>query len=237
MIDYSKILAIVPAFNEEASIEGTLSQIREILPGLAVLVIDDGSRDQTARLAAVMGARVLSFPFNIGIGGAISCALTYAQEQGYELVVRIDGDGQHDLKYVPALLMPLQTGEVDLAIGSRFIGPFQSFRSSFCRRVGILFFARLLSFLTGQPVTDPTSGFQAFGQKAIALFADHYPSDYPEPEAIVIARRAGLRIVEVPVEMRQRVAGASSIRYLKTLYYMINVTFAVLLNYLKPTYK
>ena len=148
--------------------------------------------------------------------------------------MRVDADGQHDIASMRLVLDPVLTGEADLCIGSRFKDGSETYRASVLRRIGINFFAGLISILIRGPVTDPTSGFNAFSTKAIRLFAGQYPSDYPEPEAIVIAKRAGLSVVEVPVKMNTRIAGRSSIRYLKTLYYMIKVTLAIVLNYLRP---
>jgi hypothetical protein len=230
----SDVLIIIPAFNEEKSIGSTLNSITALGHNWDVLVVNDGSHDNTARFAEKCGAVVLNSPFNIGIGGAVSLGLLYAFRHGYQAVVRVDADGQHDCQYIKEILEPVLTGKADLSIGSRFIGMFQGYRSSFIRRIGINFFSVLISFLIREKITDPTSGFNAFSVRAVQLFSEYYPVDYPEPEAIVIAKRAGLRIREVPVQMRSRMAGVSSIRYLRTLYYMINVTLAIMLNYLRP---
>jgi len=228
------VLIIIPAWNEESSIGYTLNGIVQLSRPWDVLVVDDGSSDGTVQCAQNAGAKILSLPFNIGIGGAVSAGLMYAQRKNYDVVVRVDADGQHDGQWIQALLDPVLAGNVDLCIGSRFTGKFQGYQSSFLRRIGINFFATLISALIREKITDPTSGFNAFGRSAIKLFLQHYPSDYPEPEAIVIAKRAGLRVTEVPVKMNNRVAGVSSIRYLRTLYYMIKVTLAIMLNYLRP---
>ena len=230
----SRVLVIIPAFNEEQSIGTVIRQVREY--GFEdIVVIDDGSLDNTTSVARSCGVTVLTLPFNTGIGGAVSLGLSWACGQGYEVVLRVDADGQHDASCARAVLEPVLCGGVQLCIGSRFMGSLdQGYRSSFVRRIGIGFFSRLITLLTGRRVTDPTSGFNAFGPQAVALFAGYYPADYPEPEAIVIAARAGLTVQEVPVKMRPRSAGNSSIRYLRTLYYMINVTLAIMLNYLRP---
>jgi len=235
IVNDKRILIVIPAFNEQESIERTLQGVTTLDVPWDVLVVDDGSLDQTALKAKGMGAAVLSLPFNIGIGGAVSLGLMYAQRKGYDAVVRLDADGQHDPRYISDVLKPVLDKGIDLCIGSRFTGIAQGFQSSFFRRTGILFFARLISALTGETITDPTSGFNAFGQRAIQLFTQAYPSDYPEPEAIVIAKRSGLTVQEVPVQMNTRTAGLSSIRYLRTLYYMMKVTLAVIMNYLKPS--
>lgn len=232
-----KILMVIPAFNEEASIEGTLQAIQAAGSLWDVLVVNDGSFDQTVQIVKRLGVDIISLPFNAGIGAAVSTGFFYALRKGYDVVVRIDADGQHDSFSVKAVLEPILNNSADMVIGSRFKEGVSEYRSSFFRRLGINFFAGLISVLIGDPVTDPTSGFNAFNQKAIRLFVDHYPSDYPEPEAIVMAKRAGLRLSEVPVKMKGRTAGKSSIRYLRTLYYMAKVTLAIALHYLRPKQK
>ena len=149
------------------------------------------------------------------------------------MAVLVDGDGQHDVAFLEVILKPVMANEADIVIGSRFIGPFLGYRSSLIRRLGIHFFAYLISFLTQCKVTDPTSGFRAYNRKAIKAFASDYPYDYPEPEAIMVAKRFGLKVMEVPVQMRKRAVGHSSIRYFRTFYYMIKVTGAILLNTIK----
>lgn len=228
-----KILAVIPAYNESENISRLINEIKSLPFAVTALVIDDGSKDDTAHCVEGAGAEVVSLPFNLGIGGAVQTGLMWAQEHNFDIAVQIDGDGQHDVNYLKNLLAPIVDGKADMAIGSRFIPPYLGYRSSFVRRIGINFFAGLISFLTGCKTTDPTSGFRAYNRKMIHVFAEHYPHDYPEPEAIVVARRAGARILEVPVQMRPRQSGTSSIRYLKTLYYMIKVTSAILLDMIK----
>lgn len=229
----SRILIIVPAFNEARNIRSTVEEILGFDPSLDVVVVNDGSTDDTANVAAMTKARVVNLPFNLGIGGAVQTGIRYAREQNYDIAVQIDGDGQHNPQFLPQILNPVINGEVDVAIGSRFLPPYVGYRSSFVRRIGINFFANLISVLTGSKVTDPTSGFRAFNKKMINVFAQYYPHDFPEPEAIVVARRFGGRVKEFPVEMRKRAHGISSIRYFRTLYYMIKVTLAILLDQLK----
>ena len=229
----SRILLIIPAFNESGNIKRTVEEAKSVSVDCDILVVDDGSEDDTASRASEAGASVISMPFNLGVGGAVQTGFLFAQRAGYHIAVQVDGDGQHDLDFLGRLLDPVIQGEADIAVGSRFSGPYQGYRSSFVRRVGIHFFAKLISFLTGFKVTDPTSGFRAFSRRALAVFAREYPMDFPEPESIVVATRHGLKLREVPVQMRKRLYGASSIRYLKTLYYMIKVTFAILLDMLK----
>ncbi len=232
-MDSKKVLIIVPAYNEAGNVGRTVQEILSSSISVDILVVDDGSIDTTAREARRTAAFVTSLPFNLGIGGAVQTGFRYALDEGYPCVVQMDGDGQHDTAYLKELLAPLFQGQADMTIGSRFIGPFLGYRSSFVRRIGINFFARLISFLTGYSVTDPTSGFRAYNTRAIKVFAESYPYDFPEPEAIIVAQRAGLRVKEVPVQMRKRTVGVSSIRYMKTLYYMVKVTVAILLDMLK----
>lgn len=229
-----RVLIVVPAFNEQDSIQRTLCGIQEAGGAWDVLVVDDGSSDKTAQCVRDSDVNVISLPFNIGIGGAVSMGFLYALKKGYNAVVRVDADGQHDAHSIQSVLDPVLNHDADVCIGSRFKDGSHTYRSSFLRRIGIAFFAKLISALIRTSVTDPTSGFNAFNKQAIQLFAQHYPSDYPEPEAIVIAKRAGLRMIEVPVKMNSRTAGVSSIRYFKTLYYMVKVTLAIILNYLRP---
>jgi glycosyltransferase involved in cell wall biosynthesis len=228
-----KILIIIPAYNEDGNIGQIVSEIMALALPVTVLVVNDGSKDHTAYHAKKAGARVVSLPFNLGIGGAVQTGFIYARRYGFDIAVQVDGDGQHDVRFINKLIEPVKREEADMSVGSRFIPPFVGYQSSFIRRLGINFFAELISFLTKCKVTDPTSGFRACNRKLIAFFSEHYPHDFPEPEAIVLAKRLGLRVLEVPVEMRKRHAGHSSIRYLRTLYYMIKVTFAILLDMLK----
>jgi glycosyltransferase involved in cell wall biosynthesis len=198
-----------------------------------VVVINDGSGDRTAEAARQSGAVVITLPFNLGIGGAVQTGFLYAVKHQYDFAVQIDGDNQHDVSFVEILLAPVLKGEADIAVGSRFIPPYLGYQSSSIRRIGIHFFAGLISAVTGFKVADPTSGFRAFNQKAIRIFSREYPADYPEPESIVVARRRDLRLLEVPVQMRKRPRGKSSIRYFRTLHYMVKVTFAILIDMIK----
>lgn len=233
----AKILVILPAYNESGNIGATVRELKALDFRFDVIVIDDGSKDATATEALSAGARVVSLPFNLGIGGAVQTGFLYALRNGYDIAVQVDGDGQHDAQYLKVILAPVIEEKADISVGSRFIGPFQGWQSSAVRRVGIRFFAWLISGLTGFAITDPTSGFRAFNAKAVKIFADDYPQDFPEPESIMSAKRFGLRLIEVPVQMRKRAHGHSSIRYFKTLYYMIKVTIAILLNMLKKGVK
>jgi glycosyltransferase involved in cell wall biosynthesis len=233
----ARILIIVPAFNESGNIGRTIADIRKQPIDLEIAVIDDGSKDQTAKEASALGVNVISLPFNLGIGGAVQTGFQYALRHGYDIAVQMDGDGQHDANYLPKIIAPLMNNQADMVIGSRFIEENEGFKSSFTRRLGIGFFVRLINSLTGLNITDPTSGFRAHNRMIIALFAQSYPHDFPEPEAIVVAKRLGARICETAVMMRKREDGQSSIRQLKSLYYMVKVTFAICLHMIRPVEK
>jgi len=223
-----RAIALVPALNEERTIASVVAELRAFDAQLEVLVIDDGSHDRTAEVARRAGARVLRLPYNLGIGGAVQTGFRYAFENGFDLAVRVDGDGQHDPSQLAAVIGPVARGETDIAVGSRYLGPRgEGYRSSATRRIGIRILARIVSLLTRQRITDPTSGFQALNRKAITLFAADYPHDYPEVEAIVLVERHRLRLVEVPIAMRPRAAGRSSIRALSSVYYMVKVLLAL----------
>lgn len=228
-----KVLIMIPAYNEGKLIRRHIQDIRNRFPHFDLIVINDGSTDNTAEEARAAGAVVLTLPFNLGIGGAIQTGYKLAHEGHYDATVQIDGDAQHDPAYVIDILTPVLKGELDLCIGSRFLTERSRFRSTFVRRIGIRFFSGLLSWLTGCFVTDPTSGFRATGKKLIPHFAHYYPIDFPEPEAIKMATRFSALIGEVPVQMRKRLGGISSIRYFSTIYYMIKVTLAILIDTLK----
>jgi len=227
------VVAIVPAFNEAEVIGRVVDEIRSVDPRIEVVVVDDASSDDTAGVARAHGATVLRLPFNVGIGGAVQTGFRYALEQGYDLAVRLDGDGQHDAGEIPRLLEPVERGEADLVIGSRFVEANGSYRPPFARRLGIRVFARLVSLLGGQRVTDTTSGFVALDRIGIELFARDYPHDYPEVEATLVALRSGLRLAQVQVEMRVRESGVSSITFVRSLYYIVKVLLALLVSSLR----
>ncbi|HZC30799.1 MAG TPA: glycosyltransferase family 2 protein [Gaiellaceae bacterium] len=220
-------IAIVPALNEETTIAQVIQELRAFDGGLDVVVVDDGSTDGTARIAAAHGARVLRLPFNLGIGSAVQTGFRYAFENGYDVAVRVDGDGQHDPAQLAALLAPVLNGDADIVVGSRFAAGGPGYRSSRSRRLGIRILAWVVSRIVGQPVTDTTSGFQALNSRGIALFARDYPHDYPEVEATIMVFRHSLRLTEVPVSMRERSAGRSSITTLRSIYYMLKVLLAI----------
>lgn len=223
-----RIVAVVPAFREEAAIADVVRGIHAVDAEIDVVVVDDGSPDATASIAVDAGATVIRLPFNLGIGAAVQTGFRYALERGYDTAVRLDGDGQHDPTCLAVLLERLAAGEADVVTGSRFVGPDTTYRPPLARRVGITWFARLVSLLTRQRVTDTTSGFQALNRRGIALFARDYPSDYPEVEATLLVLRSRLRLVEVPVTMREREHGTSSITLIRSVYYVFKVTLALL---------
>lgn len=225
----TRLVAVVPAWNEAAAIGSVVDEIKRVAPAIDVVVVDDASTDETAAVAEGRGAVVLRLPFNVGIGGAVQTGLRYALQEGYGLAVRLDGDGQHDATEIPKILAPVQAGAADLVIGSRFVDANGSYRPPLARRLGIRVFARLVSLLGGQRVTDTTSGFTALNRAGIELFAAEYPHDYPEVEATLVALRSGLRLAQVQVEMRERAAGTSSITFVRSLYYIVKVMLALLM--------
>jgi hypothetical protein len=222
-----RTVAVVPAYDEEEAIGAVVHGIRGFDPSIDVVVVDDGSRDGTAEAAEAAGAVVVRLPFNLGIGAAVQTGFRYALEQAYDVAVRLDGDGQHEPAELPKLLGPIERDEADVVTGSRFRDEDGSYRPPLGRRLGITWFAKVVSLLSRQRVTDTTSGFQALNRSAIALFARDYPSDYPEVEATVLLLKHRLRLLEVPVEMRERETGSSSITFLRSLYYAIKVTLAL----------
>ncbi len=228
-----RTLIIIPAFNEEQALPLFIAELKSTAISADILVINDGSTDQTAKAAEAAGAWVLNLPLNLGIGGAMQTGFRAAWELGYDAAVQMDGDGQHPVRDLAKILVPVHEGHFDMVIGSRFLNPKEGFKSTFTRRLGIQFFSGLLRLLTGLPITDPTSGYRAVNRKLLACFAEYYPADFPEPEAIMIAKRSGARIGEVSVTMRERLGGVSSIRYWKTVYYMFKVTLAILIDLLK----
>ncbi|MCS7006215.1 MAG: glycosyltransferase family 2 protein [Thermoleophilia bacterium] len=228
-----RILAVVPALNEAGAIGRVVEEIRATRLPIDVVVVDDCSTDETAAVAEEAGATVLRLPFNVGIGGAVQTGLRYARDEGYEVAVRLDGDGQHDAGELPRLLAPLERGEASMVVGSRFVDGTGSYRPPLARRIGIRVFARLVSLLGGHRVTDTTSGFVALDRRGIELFAAEYPHDYPEVEATLVALRSGLRLAQVQVAMRERETGASSITFLRSLYYIVKVMLALLVASLR----
>jgi len=228
----NKILIIIPAYNEEECLPGVMQDLRSHAPDADILVVDDGSRDRTAEVARQTGVKVASLPYNLGIGGAMQTGFQYARNNGYDIAIQFDGDGQHMAAEIEILLDPLQKGRADIVIGSRFLKR-GDYRPSFFRRIGISIFSTVLSAIMGMPVTDTTSGFRAVNSRVIEFFARVYPEDYPEVESLVLLHRAGMTIAEVPVRMRDRTGGRSSITPIRSVYYMIKVLLAVFVDLLK----
>jgi len=226
-----RTLLIIPAFNEAGCIAGVIASVRQHFTG-DIAVVDDGSEDDTGELARNAGAVVLRHTCNLGIGGAVQTGFLYALREGYDFVVRNDGDGQHDPSQIPHLLEPLQKDEADIVVGSRFLAR-EGYQSTFVRRVGI-FILGIVSALVGTRITDPTSGYWAVNRRALKVLARSQPDDYPETEALVLASRAGCRVREQPVIMYARIAGQSSITTLYSGFYMVKVVLALLVGRLRP---
>jgi glycosyltransferase involved in cell wall biosynthesis len=224
-------LAVIPAYNEQSTVGSVVRTIRSELPNFDVLVVDDGSTDGTALVARSEGATVLRHPFNLGIGGAVQSGFKYALENNYDYAVQIDGDGQHGPEQVHRLLAEMDRGEVDMVVGSRFLSEDHHYPAPISRRTGIHIFAFVCSRITGQNVSDPTSGFRLCNRRAIELFARDYPHDYPEVEATLMLHYHRLRMREVPVQMYVRGGGSSSISGSgKSAYYMIKVLLAIFIG-------
>ena len=227
-----KILVIVPAYNEEKSLAGVVRDLREHVPHADILVVNDGSRDRTELVARGLGVIVLGLPFNLGIGGAMQTGYRYARNNSYDITIQFDGDGQHVASEITTLLTGLQQGTTDIIVGSRFL-ELGDYRPTFFRRLGIWIFSTVLSTILRMRVTDTTSGFRAANHRVIEFFARNYPEDYPEVESLVLLHRAGMTIGEVPVVMRERTGGRSSITPIRSAYYMVKVLLAVFIDLLK----
>jgi glycosyltransferase involved in cell wall biosynthesis len=221
----NKTIVIIPAYNEEKRIAAVVAEVRAHVPGAVVVVINDSSHDNTAEVARQSGAKVVSHPFNMGYGAAIQTGYKYARDMGFDFLVQLDADGQHDPSSIPALLAPVISGEADIVIGSRFLG--NSYRPPFVRRAGMALFRGIVTLVTGRSITDTTSGFQAFNSDVIRLFAtDIFPVDYPDADMLIMLHRTGFRITEVPVRMFENSEGKSMHNGFKPLYY----TFKMLLS-------
>jgi glycosyltransferase involved in cell wall biosynthesis len=226
----SSYLAVVPAYNESATIVPVIEALRDNAPRFDVLVVDDGSTDDTAGLARMAGVRVLSLPFNLGIGGSVQAGFVFARSHGYDYLAQVDADGQHDTAELPRLVAAMDRGDVDMVCGSRFLTDDFHYPAPISRRTGIHIFAFLLSRIVNSHVSDPTSGFRLYNRRAIELFANDYPHDYPEVEAVLMLHHHKLRMREVPVKMYVRGGGRSSISNGKSAYYMAKVTLALLVG-------
>lgn len=227
-----KKLAIIPAYNEEDNIRGVIQDLKKNAPDFDYIIINDASKDSTLAVCRREGYRYIDMPVNSGIGTVIQTGYTYAVQNGYDIVVQFDGDGQHDASYLSVLVEPIIKQEADFVIGSRFIKK-EGFQTSNLRRLGINTFRILIYILTGKIITDATSGFRAAGKEAIQFLSEHYATDYPEPESVVSLIKNGFRIIEIPVVMRERRGGKSSINFVRSVYYMCKVILAVIICSMK----
>jgi glycosyltransferase involved in cell wall biosynthesis len=229
-----RFLAVVPAYNEAGVVRSVVQALHDRAPRFDVLVIDDGSTDETGDCARAAGARVLRLPFNLGIGGAVQAGFVYALERGYDYAAQVDGDGQHDPAELAKLVETMLTDpSVDMVCGSRFLTDDHRYPAPVSRRAGIHLFAFALTRILGQRITDPTSGFRLFNRRSIGLFARDYPHDYPEVEAVLMVHAHRLAMTEVPVRMLTRGHGRSSITKPRSVYYMVKVSLALLMGLLR----
>ncbi len=225
-----RVLVIIPAYNEEETIGDVIAALEDQKPEYDVLVIDDGSTDRTAQTVRSAGhARLVRLPYNLGIGGAMQTGFKYAKRYGYNVAVQCDADGQHPVEQIPSLVERLSKGDADLVIGSRYVAD-SNYAPSFSRRVGKSILSRLVDALIGGGITDTTSGFRAANRKALGVFAERYPDDYPEAEALVILHMSGLKAVEVPAGMHPRKGGVTSIKPPHAVYYMVKVGLAIFVD-------
>jgi glycosyltransferase involved in cell wall biosynthesis len=235
MEDIAKVLVIVPAYNEEDAIRGTLSNLlnernQQSRYKLDICVVNDGSRDRTAEIVSELeGIILLDLPFNLGIGGAMQTGYKYAWEEGYDVALQFDADGQHNIDDLSIVIDPILSGQLDMVVGSRFLLK-TDYKGTLSRRIGIYYFTLLLKMLTNESFTDPTSGFRAIGKKALGEFASYYPKDYPEPEVLIFLQRKGYKIEERSVNMMERQGGVSSITPFKSIYYMFKVTLSIFMQ-------
>lgn len=225
-------MVIVPAFNEEGAIAGVVESVHREMPGTPVVVIDDCSIDATVQRAQAAGAFVLSVAHHLGLGGCVQTGYKLAFELGYEYVIRVDGDGQHDARYIPVILEALRTSGCEMVIGSRFLEK-EGGETTAARSLGIVFFRAVLRPILGKPVHDPTSGFVGVNRRALAVFSRSFPLEYPEIETLVVLQRRAFRFMEVPCRMLPRLTGRSSITPLRSVYYIVHVLLGVLINVLK----
>lgn len=224
-----KKLIIIPAYNESENIVGTVEAIKKDAPDFDYVVINDCSKDNTLEICYEHGYNVVALPINLGIGGAVQTGYLYAKRNGYDIAVQVDGDGQHDPKFLKEMAAYMEKEKVNMVIGSRFIEK-QGFQSSGLRRVGIKYFTHLIKILTGVTITDPTSGLRMVDREIIEMFAEDYPKDYPEPESVVTVLNRGKKVKEIPVIMKERSGGVSSISMKNSVYYMIKVSMAILIE-------
>ena len=224
-----KTLVIIPCYNEQDSIVKVINNLKNNAPDVDYLIVNDCSTDNTEKILRENGFNYINNPINLGIGGGVQAGYLYAQQNGYDIAVQMDGDGQHDPKYLSKVIAPVADGTFDMAIGSRFIEK-EGFQTSFMRRFGINIISAFILILTGKRIKDTTSGFRACNRKLIEFFARNYADDYPEPEAIMACIVNGFSVGEVAVVMEERQGGVSSIRSIKSAYYMIKVCLALIVN-------
>lgn len=227
-----KKLVIIPAFNEEGNLEKTVKDIKDNAPDFDYVIINDCSTDKTLEMCRRHGFSYLNLPVNLGIGGAVQTGYRYAYYHGYDIAVQFDGDGQHSASHLEDMVTTLIDTESDMVIGSRFIEK-EGFQSSGLRRIGIKYFTGLIKILTGKTITDPTSGMRMVNKKLLEKFTDEYPKDYPEPESVVTILSEKYKVTEIPVVMNEREEGVSSISLKNSVYYMIKVSFAILIARMK----
>jgi glycosyltransferase involved in cell wall biosynthesis len=227
-----RLLILIPAFNEEGAVASVVSEVRSAVPGTPILVVDDCSVDATRSQARGAGAQVLALPHHLGLGGCVQAGYRLAYELGYDYVIRVDGDGQHDPRDIPTVLKALEHGDCEMVIGSRFVDD-NGEHTNVLRAAGIMFFRAVLRPILGRPVRDPTSGYVGVNRTALELFSATFPLEYPEIEALVVLQRKRFRFVEVPCRFRPRRSGHSTITAVKSLYYMIYVLLGVFVNVLK----
>ena len=227
-----RLLILIPAFNEEGAVGGVVGEVRAAIPGAAILVVDDCSSDATRGQAQMAGAQVLALPHHLGLGGCVQAGYRLAYELGYDYVIRVDGDGQHDPRDIPTILAALEKGDCEMVIGSRFVEG-NGEHTSLLRAAGIVFFRAMLRPILGRPVRDPTSGYVGVNRTALELFSATFPLEYPEIEALVVLQRKRFRFAEVPCRFRPRRSGRSTITAVKSLYYIIHVLLGVFVNVLK----
>jgi glycosyltransferase involved in cell wall biosynthesis len=228
----AKLLILIPAFNEEGAVGGVVEAVKSAVPGAPVLVVDDCSRDATVTVARDAGAEVLALPHHLGLGGCVQAGYKLAFELGYEFVIRVDGDGQHDARDIPKIFEALRSSGCEMVIGSRYVNG-NGGGTSLVRAAGILFFRMVLRPILGKPVRDPTSGFVGVNRSALAVFSRSFPLEYPEIEALVVLQRRRFRFVEVPCRMLPRRSGRSTITPMKSIYYIVHVLLGVFVNVLK----
>lgn len=226
------LLVIVPAFNEEGAVGQVVRSVREVLPNVPILVIDDGSLDNTIAVARASGAEILPLPHHLGLGGCVQAGYKLAYELGFEYVIRVDGDGQHDARDIPRILDRLKETDCEMVIGCR-VGSPDGWRTHWLRSAGSWFFRLILRPILGKNVSDPTSGFVGVNRRALAVFRYSFPLEYPEIEALVVLQRRRFRFDEVPCKMRERMAGRSTINGMKPIYYIVHVLLGVLVNILR----